>query len=54
LDDGLIENALTIATFDYSDGIKEVNEFVARLTPKGKEFFSLWADEDIKELTYQE
>ena len=54
LDDGLIANSHTIATFDYSDGTKEVNEFVATLTPQGKEFLSHWASIKPENMTYGE
>ena len=52
LDDGLIVNGLTIATFDYKDGTKEVNGFVAILTDKGRAFLASWIDVDDTKLTY--
>ncbi len=52
LDDDLIYNAHTIATFGYSDGTKELNEFVVALTKKGKKFVLDWKDVDDDSLIY--
>jgi hypothetical protein len=52
VDDGLIVNAYTIATFDYTDGTKEVQEFVAALTDKGRAFLREWDSSENESLTY--
>jgi len=51
-DDKLISNAHTIATFDYSDGTKEINEFVAILTDEGRKFLNSWTDVNDGNLMY--
>ena len=50
--DELVANASTISTFDYSDGTKEVTEFVAVLTDCGKRFLDQWEDAEDEALTY--
>lgn len=54
LDDGLVVNVHDICYFTYTDGTKELQEFVIILTTKGKEFIQKWIDPKNNELSYEE